>query len=123
MSIKQLRINKGLSQEKLALQSGLSSRTIQRIEKENHASLESLNALAKAFEMELDELKNAMHKDETQQNKPKKDLLQDKKIQSFLIINLMLFAINIITTPEYLWFIFPLLGWGIPLTLKRVLNK
>ncbi len=32
----------------------------------------------------------------------------------------MLFIINITTTPEYLWFFFPLLGWGVPLFIRSV---
>lgn len=31
------------------------------------------------------------------------------------LVNAMLFAINILTSPEYLWFLWPLLGWGIGL--------
>ena len=31
----------------------------------------------------------------------------------FVIINLALFAINMITNPDSLWFYWPLLGWGV----------
>jgi len=30
----------------------------------------------------------------------------------FVIVNLALFAINMITNPDQLWFYWPLLGWG-----------
>lgn len=47
--IKQLRQNRGLSQEELATAAGLSLRTVQRIESEGIASLESKKALAGVF--------------------------------------------------------------------------
>ncbi len=31
----------------------------------------------------------------------------------YVATNLVLIAINIATTPQYLWFAWPLLGWGI----------
>jgi hypothetical protein len=30
----------------------------------------------------------------------------------FVLANLGLFAINLLTSREYLWFVWPLLGWG-----------
>ena len=33
----------------------------------------------------------------------------------FVLVNLGLAAINLATTPAYLWFLFPLCGWGIGL--------
>lgn len=35
----------------------------------------------------------------------------------FAIINLGLFAINMITNPDTLWFYWPLLGWGVGLAI------
>ena len=49
MIIKNLRLENGWSQEKLANLTTLSTRTIQRIEKDDNASLESLNLLEIAF--------------------------------------------------------------------------
>ncbi len=54
--IKRLRDRKNWSQEQLAVMSGLSVRTIQRIEGGNKASLESLKALASVFEVEISTL-------------------------------------------------------------------
>ena len=31
----------------------------------------------------------------------------------YVLVNLFLFLLNIITSPAYLWFFLPLLGWGI----------
>ena len=51
--IKHLRNQKGWPQEQLALISGISHRTIQRIETSGNCSLESKRALASAFEIEI----------------------------------------------------------------------
>ncbi|MDP2088300.1 MAG: 2TM domain-containing protein [Flavobacteriaceae bacterium] len=32
---------------------------------------------------------------------------------SFMIVNTFLIAINLIYSPVYLWFFYPLLGWGL----------
>lgn len=51
--IKKARLEKHWSQEQLAEMSGLSVRTIQRIEKGENAGLESLKALAAVFEVKI----------------------------------------------------------------------
>lgn len=56
MIIKKLREQKQWSQEQLATLSGLSIRTIQRIESGNRASLESLKSLAAVFETDIETL-------------------------------------------------------------------
>ncbi len=56
MSIKQRRLDRGWSQEDLAMHSGLSARTIQRIESGQKAGLESLKSLAAVFETTVSEL-------------------------------------------------------------------
>lgn len=56
-TIKSLRINKGLSQEGLAAISGVSLRTIQRIENgESAPRIQTLQTLSKALEVEIEEL-------------------------------------------------------------------
>ncbi|MDM7859043.1 DUF4177 domain-containing protein [Alteromonas sp. ASW11-36] len=52
----ELRTRKCWSQEELALASGLNLRTIQRIEKEATASLQSKKALASALDVSFDDL-------------------------------------------------------------------
>jgi len=56
MNIKQRRLEKGWSQEELARHSGLSTRTIQRIESGQRAGLESLKCLAAVFETSMSSL-------------------------------------------------------------------
>ncbi|MCR9215451.1 MAG: helix-turn-helix domain-containing protein [Proteobacteria bacterium] len=53
MSVQKNRLERGWSQEHLAQMSGLSLRTIQRIESGRKAGLDSLNALAAAFGTDL----------------------------------------------------------------------
>nr|WP_328798989.1 helix-turn-helix transcriptional regulator [Kangiella shandongensis] len=54
--VKKLREKKQWSQEQLSTLSGLSIRTIQRIESGNRASLESLKSLAAVFETDIETL-------------------------------------------------------------------
>lgn len=118
MDIKNLRLNHGYSQEELANLSGLSTRTIQRIEKDNKGSIDSLKSIAKVFNLSYQELNVYIHKKDT--NRINK---YDKKLIIFIVVNFMLFIINISTSPEHLWFIYPLLGWGIPFFIKRYKEK
>ncbi len=53
MILKQLRLSRLLSQEQLAQMSGLSARTIQRIESGHKPSLESLKSLASALQVDV----------------------------------------------------------------------
>ncbi|MFT5083094.1 MAG: transcriptional regulator with XRE-family HTH domain [Lentisphaeria bacterium] len=55
--IKKLRNQRSWSQDQLASIAGLSLRTVQRIENEGNASLESSKALASAFEIGVNDLK------------------------------------------------------------------
>ncbi|MCF6437221.1 helix-turn-helix domain-containing protein [Pseudoalteromonas sp. MMG022] len=56
MILKQLRISRRLSQEQLAEMSGLSVRTIQRIESGANASIESQKCIAAALDVSIDTL-------------------------------------------------------------------
>ena len=38
----------------------------------------------------------------------------------YVIVNLGLFIINMMTSPETLWFIWPLMGWGIAVALHAL---
>lgn len=38
---------------------------------------------------------------------------------TYIVVNSLLVIINLIFTPEYLWFIWPLLGWGLGIVLHR----
>lgn len=73
MTVRKLRLQRAWSQEQLAQLSGLSVRTIQRIEKGEKAGLETLKSLAAVFEIDISELQ--------QENKIKTDVdfLDEKK--------------------------------------------
>lgn len=53
MLIQKLRLRRGWSQEQLASLTGLSTRTIQRIERGQPASVETLKALGAVFEVDF----------------------------------------------------------------------
>ncbi|WP_205620244.1 helix-turn-helix domain-containing protein [Salinivibrio socompensis] len=56
MNVKALRVQKGWSQDQLAQFSGLSVRTIQRIERGHKPGLESLKSLAAVFDIDITDL-------------------------------------------------------------------
>lgn len=58
--LKSLRLEKGWSQEQLAEISGLSERTVQRAERGETPSLETLRALAASFELTSGQLRDLM---------------------------------------------------------------
>lgn len=39
---------------------------------------------------------------------------------TYLVVNAALFVINILTSPGYYWFVWPLAGWGIGVALHAV---
>ena len=41
-------------------------------------------------------------------------------LSAYVIVNLGLFLINMITSPGTLWFIWPLMGWGIAIALHAL---
>ncbi|MGV8926480.1 MAG: 2TM domain-containing protein [Ewingella sp.] len=123
--IKQLRVSRAWSQEQLAELSSLSVRTVQRIENGEQASLETLGAIAAAFDIKVAELIAPAEMDEN----TTPDLALDQQIQAarrqvrdesnfyrrvivFIIVNVILFVINRITTPGNHWFFWPLGIWG-----------
>lgn len=129
MSIKELRNKHAWSQEELAKRTKLSTRTIQRIEKDNKASLESLKILSEVFNMEIKELQNILNNQVVENNNDIKKyntffeyLKNDKSVMRFIMINTLLIIINLLTSTNTLWFIYPLLGWGIPLFYKRYIK-
>lgn len=133
MLIQKLRLQRGWSQEQLGEISGLSPRTIQRLERGMPASLESLKALAAAFELDLNQLQEpAMDTTQTQNlstrdvqdPKERRALARVRKLKRFylhvmqyVLVIAFLFAINLMTYPKFLWAVFPALGWGVGLMM------
>ncbi|WP_318455195.1 2TM domain-containing protein [Photobacterium leiognathi] len=122
MIIRKLRLQRGWSQEQLSQLSGLSIRTIQRIEQGQKAGLESLKSLAAVFEIQVSDLQMEppMNKEITITEDEKKALEYVKGIKifysnltSYVLVIGMLFVINYFTGPDYWWAVWPALGWGI----------
>ncbi|WP_305425877.1 2TM domain-containing protein [Photobacterium leiognathi] len=122
MIIRKLRLQRGWSQEQLSQLSGLSIRTIQRIEQGQKAGLESLKSLAAVFEIQVSDLQMEppMNKEITITEDEKQAIEYVKSIKEFyshlvtyLLVITVLFVINYFTSPDYWWAVWPALGWGI----------
>jgi len=136
MIIRKLRLEQGWSQQQLAQHSGLSVRTIQRLEKNQLPSEESAKCLAAVFEVNFNDLLGCFDP------KPKKEAgmnplhvsseelrvmrqVRDIKdfyghLMSFCIVIPGLWVINLLTSPQYLWAVWPSLGWGLGLATHAV---
>ncbi|MDZ4051748.1 MAG: 2TM domain-containing protein, partial [Phenylobacterium sp.] len=122
MLIQKLRLQRGWSQEQLAEVSGLSVRTVQRLERGQPGSLESMKALAAVFEMDLNRLKEPAMDALQSDIRPDEALAlaHVRKVKDFyihltqyLIVIPILAGINLVGYPQYLWFVWPALGWGL----------
>lgn len=130
MNIQKLRLQRGWSQQQLAELSGLSSRTIQRIENGQPASAESLKSLASVFEIDFTTLTSEPDMSATATatatatTQAKQDeqlaLAKVRKLRGFyihlaqyVVVIAVLAVINLVTHPSRLWFFWPALGWGI----------
>jgi transcriptional regulator with XRE-family HTH domain len=135
MLIQKLRLQRGWSQEQLAELSGLSVRTIQRLERGQTASVESLKALGAAFEIDFSDLKEPEMNTAMSQSIRTDEALalaHVRKLKGFymhlvlycLVIGLLA-IVNLVTYRHILWFIFPALGWGIGLAFHglRVFDR
>ncbi|WP_461494647.1 2TM domain-containing protein [Pyruvatibacter sp.] len=120
--IRKLRIDKGWSQETLAEVSGLSVRTIQRLERGDKASLETLTALAAVFEVDVPTLSteapmytpNELSKEERRAIRYVRDLKAFySHAATYAVVIFGLFIINLFTGISTPWFIWPMLGWGV----------
>jgi transcriptional regulator with XRE-family HTH domain len=140
MLVQKLRLQHGWSQEQLAELSGLSVRTVQRIERGARANPESLKALGAVFEVDFSRLQEpTMNLDQTiPPHGP--DISSDealalarvRKIKEFyvhliqfVIMMPIMIVMNLTTKPEPLWSVWALLFWA-PLVLLHglaVFNK
>lgn len=120
--IQKLRLRHGWSQEQLATLSGLSVRTIQRLERGTAASPETLKAVAAVFEIDFNRLREPTMEQNNRlavSGEEELALRKVRKIRGFyvhvaqyLIIMSILSAYNLIYMPGYFWAVWPLLGWG-----------
>ncbi|PID63840.1 MAG: XRE family transcriptional regulator [Gammaproteobacteria bacterium] len=142
MIIQKLRLEKGWSQQQLADMSGLSKRTIQRLENGNTLSVESVKSLAAVFEVDFSTLNGAltMNNNDTLAATiadPKQTLTLTAKEQAayqkvrqikqfyislcvYVVVISCLAVINWWTSPDYWWVKWVILGWGIGLLIRAL---
>ena len=123
MLIQKLRLKRGWSQEQLAELSGLSVRTVQRLERGQTASVESLKALASVFEVDFSTLKEPdMDAPPNPNIRPDEALAlaHVRKVKAFymhlvqyVVIVGGLAIVNFVSSPQYWWVGWVAFGWGI----------
>ena len=127
MLIQKLRLQRGWSQQQLADLSGLSVRTVQRIEQGQVASSESLKSLAAVFEIDFSTLQEPGMNTTTAPASPAAfdadealAFAQVRKLKGFylhlaqyVVVVTLLLGINLWTRPQYLWVGWVAMGWGI----------
>jgi transcriptional regulator with XRE-family HTH domain len=129
MLIRKLRLQRGWSQDQLAEMSGLSVRTIQRLERGASASVETLKSLAAVFECNFTDLQQEIDEMPTDTNYSLEEqeaihYVRDIKAFyshaiSYALVIPFLFFINF-TTTDYMWAWWPALGWGIGLLMHAL---
>mgnify|MGYP001468596293 CR=1 FL=1 len=113
--IKKMRLERHWSQEQLAEMSGLSIRTIQRIENGENAGLESLKCLASVFEINI---ADSDKKEEMEQIRKEEEYVQNikgfYKLLAIAILSLLApFIIAVIDSSNWILFLWILLSWGV----------
>lgn len=128
MSIQERRLEMGWSQEQLAQHSGLSVRTIQRIEGGRRAGLESLKCLAAVFETTVSLLMQEQTMADTSTpttSSPVADEVEREAVEyvqnlrafhmhwiAFAIIMPALYLMNMSISPDVRWFEWVGMAWG-----------
>jgi transcriptional regulator with XRE-family HTH domain len=122
--VKSLRLARAWSQEQLAELASLSVRTVQRIENGEQASLETLSALAAAFDVTVTDLSDQQTQPEALPGAALDTRIEDAKsrvakesaflrrLVTWALMSVALAAINQFTSPGYYWFIWPVAVWG-----------
>jgi transcriptional regulator with XRE-family HTH domain len=135
MLVQKLRVQRGWSQEQLAELTGLSARTIQRIERGRNASAESLKAIAAVFGVDLSVLREPdMQPSATLQVSPEEALAlaHVRRIKGFYlhlaeygVVAVMLAVMNAFISPHFPWSIVAVIPWGFYLIVDglRVFDK
>ena len=123
MLVQKLRLQRGWSQQQLAELSGLNVRTIQRIEKGQEPSVESLKSLAAVFNVEFSTLKEQGMDNVISESQSAEEILafnQVRKLKGFYIhlaqyvlVIAVLTVINALTTPNRWWVQWVAMGWGV----------
>lgn len=132
MNIRLQRLKNGWSQEQLAEMAGLSTRTVQRIERGAKASPETLKCLAAVLETDFATLQETQTMQPTAQitateaeEQEALEYVRDIKafynhLITFGIVIVFLSVLNLLVTPGYFWVKWVLFGWGIGVALHAV---
>ena len=119
MLIQKLRLKRGWSQQQLADASGLSVRTIQRLERGQPPSTESLKCLAAVFEIDFASLNPGETMNERQEEEAFRYVRGLRPfyvhLSQYILVNLGLLAINLLFMPQRLWVLWVIGGWGLGL--------
>ena len=113
--IKKMRLERHWSQDQLAEMSGLSIRTIQRIENGENAGLESLKSLAAVFEINITDSDKTQ---EMEQIRKDEEYFQNVKgfykLLAIAILSLVApFIIAVNDSSNWIVFLWILLSWGV----------
>ncbi|HZQ00333.1 MAG TPA: 2TM domain-containing protein [Reyranella sp.] len=137
--IQKLRLQRGWSQEQLAELAGLSARTVQRIERGQTPSAESLKAIAAVLDVHFAELREA-HMAPIAERAVERDVSDEEAlalakvrrikgfymhlVQYVLIVG-FLAVVNLLTVPRHLWVQWAAIPWALALALHglRVFDK
>lgn len=117
--IKKMRLERHWSQDQLAEMSGLSLRTIQRIENGQNAGLESLKSLAAVFEVNI---ADSDKKEEIEQIRREEEYVQKVKgfykLFAVALFSLVIPFISAVNDSSF-WsvFLWILLSWGVLLVI------
>ncbi|WDI30782.1 helix-turn-helix domain-containing protein [Hyphococcus flavus] len=136
MSVQKYRLERGWSQEQLAQHSGLSVRTIQRIERGKTASLETLKCLAAVFETRIadlaeePEMEKTAEPDRTFTTARENDAIEYVKNLKGLYVHMILFAVimpclaglNYFLSPDALWVHYVAIPWGLAIALQALIT-
>src|SRR5262245_25525976 len=129
MLIQKLRLKRGWSQQQLAEASGLSVRTIQRIEAGHPASTETLKSIAAVFEVDFSTLNPETPMDADvpapQEQQEKEAFEYVRKLRGFylhlfqfIVFSVALLTANLLLSPGYLWSLWAIGAWGLAMLVE-----
>ena len=84
MIVRKLRLEKGLSQEQLAHMAGISTRTLQRIERGATASPETLKCIASVLETDFENLRKEQEMPPDEQPELPKLSAEEKEVMEYV---------------------------------------
>ena len=118
--IKRWREDRCWSQEHLADAAGISLRTVQRLENGESALRETVMALAAAFDVDVSVLAvdarreaRASLRKQSAKNKRETVLAFWIHFATYIGVIALLFAINLSSSRDDLWAVWPAIGWGV----------